>query len=106
MDRNGNSISDLFQMGELELSILLAIRRAGVATVNGLRDMLGGHCDGMTLRSALRKLEDQGQIMHTIEYAQFVYRPIPLSRRRGARTLTSLSVLGAGSKDVMLRDTN
>jgi hypothetical protein len=70
-------------MDELEICILLAIRQAGAATVNGLRDMLGGHRDGMTLRSALRRLEDKGQIMHTIEYAQFVYRPIPLPRRRG-----------------------
>jgi hypothetical protein len=59
---------------ELEHSILVAVRRRRIATVQEIRQELNWPSDGIAIRAALLRLEERHCIVHSIDQGQFFYR--------------------------------
>jgi len=64
------------ELGELELTILLFVWRAGSMTVGQVRAELGPPYDDHAVRVALRRLESAGRLTHSLEGHALVYRPV------------------------------
>ena len=62
------------QLTDLEHSILLAVRRKRIATVQEIRRELNWAGDSVPIRAALLRLEERKFIVHSIELGQFFYR--------------------------------
>jgi predicted transcriptional regulator len=72
----GNTARDgTAELGELELTILLFVWRSGAITAQQVREELGPPFDGSTVRTALRRLEDAGCVVHSVEGHTILYRP-------------------------------
>jgi hypothetical protein len=72
------------ELTDLEHSILLAVKRRPVATVQEIRRELNWPADSVAIRLALLRLEERKFIVHSIELGQFYYRHAgPSGRQTG-----------------------
>ena len=62
------------ELTKLEHSILVAVRRRRIATVQEIRQELNWPSNGIAIRAALLRLEERHCIVHSIDMGQFFYR--------------------------------
>jgi|SRR5215469_5143322 len=74
---------DPADLGELESSILSIVWREGSVTAEQVREGLDRRLADSTVRTMLRRLEEKGYVVHSVEDRAFVYRPAE-SRQRVA----------------------
>jgi BlaI family transcriptional regulator, penicillinase repressor len=80
------------ELGELELTILLFVWRHGAMTAEEVREELGPPFDGSTVRTALRRLEDAGCLVHSVEGHAILYRPAEPRERVAGRAVKPLQI--------------
>ena len=94
---------DPAELGELESSILSIVWRKGSVTAEQVREALDRPLTDSTVRTMLRRLEEKGYIVHSLEDRAYVYRPAE-SRQRVAGRATKRIVdwLCEGSVETLL----
>ena len=103
MDRNTQSGHDPSELGELERSILLTIWRKGTLTAEQVREELGRPLKDSTIRTVLRRLEEKGYLVHTVEDRTFLYRPAESRQRVAGRAVKRIvDWFCAGSVEALL----
>jgi len=85
MPRNRSPRCRPAELGELELSILLIVWRKGALTPGQVGEELGRPFDGPAIRFALRLLEENGCLAHSVQGQEFLYRPAGTRGRRTKR---------------------
>ncbi len=78
---------DPADLGELERSILLIVWRIGNVTAEQVREELARPLKDSTIRTVLRRLEEKGYLIHTIENRTFLYRPSESRQRVASRAV-------------------
>ena len=68
-------MSSLPPLGDLEHEILAILWDGGEMTAVGVRRKVARELKDATIRTVLRRLEDKGYVMHTVEAGTFIYRP-------------------------------
>jgi BlaI family transcriptional regulator, penicillinase repressor len=76
---------DPAELGELESNILSIVWREGSATAEQVREALDRRLTDSTVRTMLRRLEEKGYIVHSMEDRAFVYRPAESRQRVAGR---------------------
>jgi BlaI family transcriptional regulator, penicillinase repressor len=76
---------DPAELGELESSILSIVWREGTVTAERVREALDRPLTDSTVRTMLRRLEEKGYIVHSLENRAFVYRPSESRQRVAGR---------------------
>jgi BlaI family transcriptional regulator, penicillinase repressor len=76
---------DPAELGELESSILSIVWREGSVTAEQVREALDRPLTDSTVRTMLRRLEEKGYIVHSMENRAFVYRPAESRQRVAGR---------------------
>jgi BlaI family penicillinase repressor len=66
---------DPADLGSLEREILDLIWREGQATAENLRAALDRPLKDSTIRTVLRRLEEKGYLIHTVDERTYIYRP-------------------------------
>jgi len=86
---NGNSTTghDPAELGELERSILSIVWRAASINAEQVREELGRPLKESTIRTVLRRLEEKGYLVHSLENRTFVYRPAETRQRVAGRAV-------------------
>lgn len=85
MDGSTSTNHDPGELGELERSVLLIIWRLGSVTADQVREELDRPLKDSTVRTVLRRLEEKGYLVHTIDDRAFVYRPAQSRQRVAGR---------------------
>jgi len=85
MARNTRPDHDPVELGELERSILLIVWRMGALTAEQVREELDRPLKDSTVRTVLRRLEEKGYLVHSLENRTFVYRPAETRQRVAGR---------------------
>jgi predicted transcriptional regulator len=85
MNRNTTPSSDLADLGELERDVLLIIWRRGPVTADQVREALDRPLKDSTVRTILRRLEEKGYLVHTVDDRTFIYRPAESRQRVAGR---------------------
>jgi predicted transcriptional regulator len=85
MSRNTTPSSDLADLGELERDVLLIIWRRGPVTADQVREALDRPLKDSTVRTILRRLEEKGYLVHTVDDRTFIYRPAESRQRVAGR---------------------
>lgn len=75
MASNTPSDHDPAELGELEREILSIVWRLGTTTAEQTREELNRPLKDSTVRTVLRRLEEKGYLVHSLENRTFVYRP-------------------------------
>jgi BlaI family transcriptional regulator, penicillinase repressor len=78
---------DPAELGELERSILLVVWRLGDVTAEKVREELGRPLKDSTIRTVLRRLEEKGYLVHSVENRTFIYRPAESRQRVAGRAV-------------------
>jgi BlaI family transcriptional regulator, penicillinase repressor len=68
-------MSSLPPLGDLEHEILTILWAGGDMTAVGVRRKVARDLKDATIRTVLRRLEEKGYVMHTVEAGTFIYRP-------------------------------
>ena len=68
-------MSNLPPLGDLEHEILTILWAGGEMTAVGVRRKVARELKDATIRTVLRRLEDKGYVIHTVESGTFIYRP-------------------------------
>jgi BlaI family transcriptional regulator, penicillinase repressor len=85
MTRNTQLDHDPVELGELERGILLIVWRNGTITAEQVREELDRPLKESTVRTVLRRLEEKGYLVHSVENRTFVYRPAETRQRVAGR---------------------
>ena len=73
------------ELGELERSVLLIVWRLGSVTADQVREDLNRPLKDSTVRTVLRRLEEKGYLVHSVDDRAFVYRPAQSRQRVAGR---------------------
>lgn len=86
---NGNTIPphDPSELGELEHGVLLIVWRLGSVTADKVREELDRPLKDSTVRTVLRRLEEKGYLVHSVDDRTFVYRPAESRQRVAGRAV-------------------
>lgn len=76
---------DPAELGELEREILSIIWRLGSVTAERAREELERALKDSTVRTVLRRLEEKGYLVHSVEDRTFIYRPAESRQRVAGR---------------------
>jgi predicted transcriptional regulator len=87
MTSNTTAGHDPAELGELERSVLLVVWRAGEVTAEQVREELGRPLKDSTIRTVLRRLEEKGYLVHSVENRTFLYRPAESRQRVAGRAV-------------------
>lgn len=87
MTSNTTTDHDPVELGELERSILLIVWRMGQITAEQVREELGRPLKDSTIRTVLRRLEEKGYLVHSVESRTFLYRPAESRQRVAGRAV-------------------
>ena len=87
MTSNTTPGHDPAELGELERSILLIVWRMGTITAEQVREELGRPLKDSTIRTVLRRLEEKGYLVHSVENRTFLYRPAESRQRVAGRAV-------------------
>jgi len=89
---NGNSKTghDPAELGELERSILAIVWREASINAEQVREELGRPLKESTIRTVLRRLEEKGYLVHSVENRTFVYRPAQSRQRVAGRAVNRI----------------
>jgi predicted transcriptional regulator len=68
-------MSSLPPLGDLEHEILTILWAGGEMTAVDVRRKVARELKDATIRTVLRRLEEKGYVMHTVELGTFIYRP-------------------------------
>jgi len=68
-------MSNLPPLGDLEHEILTILWAGAEMTAAGVRRKVARELKDATIRTVLRRLEDKGYVVHTVESGTFLYRP-------------------------------
>ena len=86
MNRNTAPSHDLADLGELEGDVLLIIWRRGPVTADQVREALERPLKDSTVRTVLRRLEEKGYLVHSVDDRRtFIYRSAESRQRVAAR---------------------
>lgn len=85
MDGNTSANHDPAELGELERGVLLIVWRLGSVTADQVREELGRPLKDSTVRTVLRRLEEKGYLIHSIDDRTFVYRSAQSRQRVAGR---------------------
>jgi predicted transcriptional regulator len=85
MNRNTAPSSDLADLGDLERDVLLIIWRRGPVTADQVREALDRPLKDSTVRTILRRLEEKGYLVHSVDDRTFIYRPAESRQRVAGR---------------------
>src|SRR6185312_927167 len=66
---------DPAELGELEREVLSIVWRVGSITAERVREELDRPLKDSTVRTVLRRLEEKGYLVHSLENRTFVYLP-------------------------------
>ena len=103
MTGNTTACHDPAELGELERSILLVVWRCGSVTADGVREELGRRLKSSTVRTVLRRLEEKGYLVHSINDRAFIYRPAQSRQRVAGRAVKRIvDWFCEGSAEVLL----
>lgn len=103
MTGNTRASHDPAELGELERSILLVVWRGRSVTADEVREELGRRLKSSTVRTVLRRLEEKGYLMHSIQDRAFVYRPAQSRQRVAGRAVKRIvDWFCEGSAEVLL----
>jgi predicted transcriptional regulator len=75
MNGNTRPSHDPADLGELERDVLLIVWRHGSITAEQVREDLDRPLKDSTIRTVLRRLEEKGYLVHSVNDRTFVYRP-------------------------------
>ena len=87
MARNTEPGHDPAELGELERDLLSIVWRLGTATADKAREELDRPLKDSTIRTVLRRLEEKGYLVHSLENRTFVYRPAESRQRVAGRAV-------------------
>ena len=76
---------DPAELGELEREILSIVWRLGSVTAERAREELERALKDSTVRTVLRRLEEKGYLVHSVEDRTFIYRPAESRQRVAGR---------------------
>jgi BlaI family transcriptional regulator, penicillinase repressor len=76
---------DPVELGELERCILSIVWRLGKGTAEQVRERLDRPLKDSTVRTVLRRLEEKGYVLHSVEDRAFVYGPAESRQRVAGR---------------------
>jgi predicted transcriptional regulator len=76
---------DPAELGELERDILSIVWRLGTVTAEQAREELDRPLKDSTIRTVLRRLEEKGYLVHSVEDRTFIYRPAESRQRVAGR---------------------
>ena len=74
-------------LGELEQRIMQLVWTRGPITADGVRGLLDRDLKEVTVRTVLRRLEEKGYVMHTVDNRTFVYSAAESRQRAAARAV-------------------
>jgi BlaI family transcriptional regulator, penicillinase repressor len=83
----GPANHDPAELGELERGILSIIWRLGKVTAEQVREELDRPLKDSTVRTVLRRLEEKGYVMHTVDDRTFIYCPAESRQRVAGRAV-------------------
>jgi len=78
---------DPAELGELEREILSIVWRLGKVTAEQAREELRRPLKDSTVRTVLRRLEEKGYLMHSVEDRTFIYSPAESRQRVAGRAV-------------------
>ncbi len=87
MARNTSTSHDPAELGELERDVLSIVWRTGEATADQVREEMERPLKDSTIRTVLRRLEEKGYLVHTVENRTFIYRPAESPQRVAGRAV-------------------
>jgi BlaI family penicillinase repressor len=87
MTSNTQPDHDPAELGELEREILSIVWRMGEATAEQSREELGHPIKDSTVRTVLRRLEEKGYLVHSLENRTFIYRPAESRQKVAGRAV-------------------
>jgi predicted transcriptional regulator len=87
MTSNTRNLHDPAELGELERSILTVVWRKASINAEQVREELGRPLKDSTIRTVLRRLEEKGYLVHSVEDRTFVYRPAQTRQRVAGRAV-------------------
>jgi BlaI family transcriptional regulator, penicillinase repressor len=82
--------STLPPLGDLEHEILTILWGGEPMTAADIRQKVARELKDATIRTVLRRLEDKGYVMHTVEAGTFLYRPRESADRAAADALKGI----------------
>jgi BlaI family penicillinase repressor len=87
MDGNTKANHDPSELGELERRVLLIVWRSGSISADQVREELDRPLKDSTVRTVLRRLEEKGYLVHSIDDRAFIYRPAQSRQRVAGRAV-------------------
>jgi BlaI family penicillinase repressor len=87
MDGNTRTNHDPGELGELERSVLLIVWRSGSISADEVREGLDRPLKDSTVRTVLRRLEEKGYLIHSVDDRAFIYRPAESRQRVAGRAV-------------------
>jgi predicted transcriptional regulator len=87
MTSNTTARHDPSELGELERSILSVVWRKTQISAEQVREELGRPLKDSTIRTVLRRLEEKGYLVHSLENRTFIYRPAESRNRVAGRAV-------------------
>src|SRR5215469_6131787 len=85
MDGSTRPTHDPSELGELERDVLLIVWRLGCVTADQVREELDRPLKDSTVRTVLRRLEEKGYLVHSVDDRTFIYRPAESRQRVAGR---------------------
>jgi predicted transcriptional regulator len=82
--------SKLPPLGDLEHEILTILWKGGEMTAAEVRGHVARKLQDATIRTVLRRLEEKGYVVHTVEAGTFIYRPKESSDSAAADALKGI----------------
>jgi BlaI family penicillinase repressor len=83
-------MSSMPPLGDLEHEILTILWEGGEMTAVDVRRKVARDLKDATIRTVLRRLEDKGYVMHTVESGTFIYRPAESAESTAADALKGI----------------
>jgi BlaI family transcriptional regulator, penicillinase repressor len=77
-------------LGELEREAMQLVWAAGETTADAIRERLARKPKESTVRTALRRLEDEGYITHTVDGRTYVFRTAEARPQVAARAVKAI----------------
>lgn len=78
---------DPAELGELEREILSIVWGLGSVTAERVREELDRPLKDSTVRTVLRRVEEKGYLVHSVEDRTFIYRPAESRQRVAGRAV-------------------
>ena len=91
MRGNTAPIHDPAELGDLERDVLLIVWHLRFATAEQVRADLDRPLKDSTVRTVLRRLEEKGYLMHSVDDRTFVYRPAKSRQQVASRAVQRLA---------------